>query len=346
MILNVADLYLSFGRTAVLQGFGFDLEAGEIACLLGHSGCGKTTALRAVAGFEQPERGRIALQERTLSDGRLFVPPHLRRIGMVFQDYALFPHLNVADNIAFGLSGRSAEARKARVAELLALIGLPDYGGHYPHQLSGGQQQRVALARALAPKPELVLLDEPFSNLDADLRTRLSKEVRSLLKQEKTSALLVTHDQQEAFAMADKIGIMADGRLQQWDTPYNLYHNPATPAIAGFIGQGVLLRGQMSGSHCVRLALGEFCGVVPHHCQTCREVDVLLRPDDVVHDDESPVSAEVLDKDFKGSYFIYTLRLDSGETVLAHVPSHHNHPIGSRIGIRLELEHLIAFART
>ena len=346
MILNVADLYLSFGRTAVLQGFGFDLAAGEIACLLGHSGCGKTTALRAVAGFEQPERGRIALQERTLSDGRLFVPPHLRRIGMVFQDYALFPHLNVADNIAFGLSGHSAEARKARVAELLSLIGLPDYGGHYPHQLSGGQQQRVALARALAPKPELVLLDEPFSNLDADLRTRLSKEVRSLLKQEKTSALLVTHDQQEAFAMADKIGIMADGRLQQWDTPYNLYHNPATPAIAGFIGQGVLLRGQMSGSHCVRLALGEFCGVVPHHCQSCREVDVLLRPDDVVHDDNSPVSAEVLDKDFKGSYFIYTLRLDSGETVLAHVPSHHNHPIGSRIGIRLELEHLIAFART
>ena len=346
MILNVADLYLSFGRTAVLQGFGFDLEAGEIACLLGHSGCGKTTALRAVAGFEQPERGRIALQERTLSDGRLFVPPHLRRIGMVFQDYALFLHLNVADNIAFGLSGRSAEARKARVAELLSLIGLPDYGGHYPHQLSGGQQQRVALARALAPKPELVLLDEPFSNLDADLRTRLSKEVRSLLKQEKTSALLVTHDQQEAFAMADKIGIMADGRLQQWDTPYNLYHNPATPAIAGFIGQGVLLRGQMSGSHCVRLALGEFCGVVPHHCQSCREVDVLLRPDDVVHDDNSPVSAEVLDKDFKGSYFIYTLKLDSGETVLAHVPSHHNHPIGSRIGIRLELEHLIAFART
>ena len=346
MILNVADLYLSFGRTAVLQGFGFDLEAGEIACLLGHSGCGKTTALRAVAGFEQPERGRIALQGRTLSDGRLFVPPHLRRIGMVFQDYALFPHLNVADNIAFGLSGRSAEARKARVAELLALIGLPDYGGHYPHQLSGGQQQRVALARALAPKPELVLLDEPFSNLDADLRARLSKEVRSLLKQENTSALLVTHDQQEAFAMADKIGIMADGRLQQWDTPYNLYHNPATPAIAGFIGQGVLLRGQMSGSHCVRLALGEFCGVVPHHCQSCREVDVLLRPDDVVHDDNSPVSAEVLDKDFKGSYFIYTLKLDSGETVLAHVPSHHNHPIGSRIGIRLELEHLIAFART
>ena len=345
MILNVADLYLSFGRTAVLQGFGFDLEAGEIACLLGHSGCGKTTALRAVAGFEQPERGRIALQERTLSDGRLFVPPHLRRIGMVFQDYALFPHLNVADNIAFGLSGHSAEARKARVAELLSLIGLPDYGGHYPHQLSGGQQQRVALARALAPKPELVLLDEPFSNLDADLRARLSIEVRSLLKQENTSALLVTHDQQEAFAMADKIGIMADGRLQQWDTPYNLYHNPATPAIAGFIGQGVLLRGQMSGSHCVRLALGEFCGVVPHHCQSCREVDVLLRPDDVVHDDNSPVSAEVLDKDFKGSYFIYTLKLDSGETVLAHVPSHHNHPIGSRIGIRLELEHLIAFAR-
>ena len=203
----------------------------------------------------------------------------------------------------------------------------------------------MALARALASKPELLLLAEPFSHLPADLPTRLSKALRPPLKPVKPSSFLVPPDQQEAFAWADKIGIMADGRLQQWDTPYNPYHNPSTPAIAGFIGQGVLLRGQMSGSHCVRLALGEFCGVVPHHCQSCREVDVLLRPDDVVHDDNSPVSAEVLDKDFKGSYFIYTLKLDSGETVLAHVPSHHNHPIGSRIGIRLELEHLIAFAR-
>ncbi|UOO81293.1 ABC transporter ATP-binding protein [Uruburuella testudinis] len=346
MILEINNVHLSFDTAAILQGLNLTLQQGETACLLGHSGCGKTTALRAIAGFEQPDSGLIALRQRILSDGQSFIPPHLRRIGMVFQDYALFPHLNVADNIAFGLNRQPAARRRARVAELLQLVGLPDYGRHYPHQLSGGQQQRVALARALAPKPDLILLDEPFSNLDADLRTRLSKEVRALLKQENTSAILVTHDQQEAFAMADKIGIMAAGRLQQWDTPYNLYHHPATRDIAAFIGQGVLLRGQISGSNCVRLAVGEFCGTVPHHCQSCREVDVLLRPDDVVHDDASPFQAEVSDKDFKGSYFIYTLKLDSGETVLAHVPGHHDHPIGSRIGIRLELENLIAFPRT
>ena len=344
-LLQITGLQHRYGELVVIDNLSLQLAEGEIGCLLGSSGCGKTTVLRCIAGFEHAQGGRIEVAGITLSAPGQHMPPERRRIGMVFQDYALFPHLDIASNIAFGLRGASAAERASRVDELLELIGLAGRGKRYPHEISGGQQQRVALARALAPKPELVLLDEPFSNLDADLRTRLSKEVRSLLKQEKTSALLVTHDQQEAFAMADKIGIMADGRLQQWDTPYNLYHNPATPAIAGFIGQGVLLRGQMSGSHCVRLALGEFCGVVPHHCQSCREVDVLLRPDDVVHDDNSPVSAEVLDKDFKGSYFIYTLKLDSGETVLAHVPSHHNHPIGSRIGIRLELEHLIAFAR-
>ncbi|MDO5639710.1 MAG: ABC transporter ATP-binding protein [Neisseria sp.] len=345
MILDVSDLTLSFGSKAVLQDFGFQLQSGEIACLLGASGCGKTTALRAIAGFEQPQQGRITLNGRTLSDGTSFIPPHQRRIGMVFQDYALFPHLSVADNIAFGIAKQPAEARRARVAELLSLIGLADFGSRYPHELSGGQQQRVALARALAPKPELILLDEPFSNLDADLRTRLSKEIRQLLKQEHTSAIMVTHDQQEAFAMADKIGIMAEGRLQQWDTPYNLYHHPVNAATAAFIGEGVLLRGQVSGSNCIKLASGEFCGSLPLACQSCGDVDVLIRPDDIVHDDLSNISAEVLDKDFKGSYFTYTLKLDSGETVYAHVPGHHDHPVGSRIGIRMELENLIAFGR-
>ncbi len=343
MILDVSKLTLAFGGKPVLQDFGFRLEEGEIACLLGHSGCGKTTALRAVAGFEQPDGGSIALKGKTLSDGRTFVPPHLRRIGMVFQDYALFPHLTVAQNVAFGLGRHSAAERDSRVKALLELTGLPEYGKHYPHQLSGGQQQRVALARALAPKPELVLLDEPFSNLDADLRARLSKEVRRLLKHEQTSAILVTHDQQEAFAMADKIGIMHEGRLKQWDTPYNLYHRPADAYTARFIGTGVMLRGAVQGDRCVRLATGEFCGTVPLACRSCGEVEVLIRPDDIVHDDESAVTAEVLDKDFKGSYFIYTLKLDSGETVYAHVAGHHDHPVGSRIGIRMEIEDLIAF---
>ncbi|MBF0803148.1 MULTISPECIES: ABC transporter ATP-binding protein [unclassified Neisseria] len=343
MILNVSQLSLSFGAKPVLQDFGFKLAEGEIACLLGHSGCGKTTALRAIAGFEQPNSGSITLKGQTLSDGRSFTPPHQRRIGMVFQDYALFPHLTVAQNIAFGLSGQSAAAQAQRVNGLLALTGLPEYGNHYPHQLSGGQQQRVALARALAPKPGLILLDEPFSNLDADLRARLSKEVRQLLKQEQTSAVLVTHDQQEAFAMADKIGIMHEGRLKQWDTPYNLYHRPADAHTARFIGTSVMLRGRVSGTNCVKLTVGEFCGTVPLGCQSCTEVDVLIRPDDIVHHHNSPITAEVLDKDFKGSHFIYTLKLDSGETVPAHIGGHHDHPIGSRIGIRMEIQDLIAF---
>ncbi len=343
MILQVSGLNLSFGRQRVLHDFGFDLQAGEIACLLGASGCGKTSALRAIAGFEQPESGSITLKQRVLCAPPNHVAPHLRRIGMVFQDYALFPHLTVAGNIGFGIRQQPMGERQARINELLALIGLQDLGDRYPHELSGGQQQRVALARALAPKPDLVLLDEPFSNLDADLRARLSKEVRQLLKQEQTSAILVTHDQQEAFAMADKIGILAHGRLQQWGEPYQIYHQPANAEIAVFVGDGVLLQGRVSSPHCIQLAAGEFCGRQPACCQPGGTVDVLVRPDDIVHDDLSPYQATVLDRDFKGSYFTYTLQLDSGEQVLAHVPGHHNHPVGSRIGIRIELDHLIAF---
>ena len=344
MILTIANLNLSFGQKNILQQFSFSLQKGEIACLLGHSGCGKTTALRAIAGFEVAANGTITLSGKTLSDGHHFTQPHQRRIGMVFQDYALFPHLSIAQNITFGLQKQSAPARTMRLNELLALISLEGYADAYPHQLSGGQQQRVALARALAPKPELILLDEPFSSLDANLRARLSKEVRQMLKHENTSAILVTHDQDEAFAMADKIGIMSDGQIQQWDTPYQLYHEPNNRFIASFVGQGVFVKGKVLGDHCIKLAAGEFCGAVPHRCQSCQEVDVLIRPDDILHDDDSPITATVLDKDFKGSYFIYTLRLDSGESVFAHVNGHHDHPVGSRIGIYMQLDHLIAFA--
>lgn len=344
-ILELAQIQLSFGKKTILSSLSFVLQTGEIACLLGHSGCGKTTALRAIAGFEPIQNGCITLNGHTVSSARQHTPAHQRGVGMVFQDYALFPHLNVADNIAFGLDKHDKVARRTRVAELLALIGLEEYAKHYPHQLSGGQQQRVALARALAPKPALILLDEPFSNLDADMRTSLSKQVRHILKQENVSALLVTHDQQEAFAMCDKIGVMHQGCLQQWADPYTLYHTPINHYVAGFIGQSVLLPGHVSAAQCVRLEIGEFCGEVPLACQNCTNVDVLLRPDDVVHDDASPFTAEVLDKDFKGEYFIYTLRLDSGDVVYAQVHSHHNHPPGSRIGVHIELDHLIAFAR-
>ena len=226
---------------------------------------------------------------------------------------------------------------------MLALVGLAGRGDAYPHELSGGQQQRVALARALAPEPELLLLDEPFSNLDIDLRERLSIEVRDIIKAAGTTALLVTHDQHEAFALADEIGIMQDGRIEQWDSPYNLYHQPASKFIADFVGQGIFLRGVSLGRGRVVTELGELSTDSPLSMDEGAAIDLLLRPDDIVHDDESPWQAEVAAKAFRGADFIYTLKLASGTRVLSLVPSHHNHALGERIGIRLAIDHVVAF---
>ncbi|OWY39987.1 ABC transporter ATP-binding protein [Xenophilus sp. AP218F] len=344
MLLKFDQVHQGYGRQAVLQGMSFGLERGEIACLLGSSGCGKTTALRCIAGFEAISGGEIRLDGEVLSGIRRHKPAHQRRIGMVFQDYALFPHLDVAGNVAFGLRDLSAADRKRRVVEVLELVGLSEWVERFPHQLSGGQQQRVALARALAPRPSLLLLDEPFSNLDVALRERLSREVRDILKSQGTTAVMVTHDQNEAFAIADRVGVMQGGRLLQWDTPYRLYHEPATRFVADFIGQGAFARGKVVSPRCVALEIGEFCGIVPLQFEVGDEVDVLLRPDDVVHDDASPVQAEVLAKVFRGAEFHYTLGLPSGQRLLAQVASHHDHAVGESIGIRLELEHLLAFA--
>ncbi|MBP6761771.1 MAG: ABC transporter ATP-binding protein, partial [Thauera sp.] len=243
--LQLIDIDLAFGPHRIVHKLSFSLEKGQIGCLLGPSGCGKTTVLRCIAGFERVAAGEIRLGGEVVSTARMHLAPERRRIGMVFQDYALFPHLSVADNIGFGLRAEASTTRDARVAELLQLVGLAGQGNKYPHEMSGGQQQRVALARALAPRPSLLLLDEPFSNLDVELRERLSYEVRDIIKVAKTTAILVTHDQNEAFAVADEIGIMHEGRIQQWDTPYQLYHKPANRFVADFIGQGVFIEGRM-----------------------------------------------------------------------------------------------------
>jgi iron(III) transport system ATP-binding protein len=229
------------GRRTVLRELSLTLEAGQIACLLGASGCGKTTVLRAIAGFEPLEGGSIRLDGRLLSGDGTRVEPEHRRVGMMFQDYALFPHLDVAANVGFGLRRLDAPERGRRVRALLDLVGLSGQETRRPHELSGGQQQRVALARALAPEPDLLLLDEPFSNLDVDARERLAFELRDLLKAAGRTALVVTHNQAEAFAVADRIGILQEGRLAQWDTPYGMHHNPATPEIAAFIHREALL---------------------------------------------------------------------------------------------------------
>jgi len=229
------------GLLPVVQDFSLRLEKGHIACLLGASGCGKTSVLRAIAGFEPLRQGRIALGGRELSTVARSVAPEHRQVGMMFQDYALFPHLSVEKNIAFGLRRWHKTTRRERVEQLLTLIGLQDVAQRYPHELSGGQQQRVALARTLAPNPELLLLDEPFSNLDVDTRERLAFEVRDILQTTGHTALLVTHNQAEAFALADRIGIMRGGHIEQWDTPYGLHHHPANDFVADFISREALM---------------------------------------------------------------------------------------------------------
>jgi iron(III) transport system ATP-binding protein len=344
-LLELNSVSHAYGRRQVLNNISFRVEKGMIACLLGASGCGKTTVLRCIAGFEPVPAGQILLNGQVMSRNGLTVAAEKRRIGMVFQDYALFPHLTVARNIAFGLHHSSDAARAARVAEMLETVGLEHVGDRYPHELSGGQQQRVALARALAPRPDLLLLDEPFSNLDVEMRERLSLEVRDILKQQNSTAILVTHDQHEAFNIADEIGLMADGAIEQWDTPYNLYHEPASRFVADFIGQGVFLPGTVLGENTVRLELGVLQGRIPHNWPQGSVVDVLLRPDDILHDDASPLQAQVLHKAFRGAEFLYTLQLPGGGHVMSLVSSHHNHALGEKIGIRLEVDHLVAFAR-
>ena len=338
-------------RPAV-DGVSLGMKAGDIGVLIGPSGCGKTTLLRAVAGLEPAQAGEILISGQRVEGQGVHVPAERRQVGMVFQDYALFPHLDVAHNVGFGLRRAVSGAdRRARVAEVLALVGLAGSEKRMPHELSGGQQQRVALARALAPRPQLLLLDEPFSNLDVDLRERLAHEIRGILKEAKATALFVTHDQLEAFAIGDVIGVMHEGQLHQWDDAYTLYHRPATRFVADFIGHGVFTPATLKrvGTHVVvHTALGALSDGAECPLPAAfgsGQCEVLLRADDIIHDDDAPVKAEIVRKAFRGSEFLYTLRLATGETVLAHVPSHHDHKIGEWIGIRAQVDHVVTFQR-
>jgi iron(III) transport system ATP-binding protein len=333
------------GHGPVCWGFDLRLEDGEIGCLLGPSGCGKTTVLRMIAGLEPVQSGQIRLHGQTVSRAGMTATPESRRVGFVFQDYALFPHLTVAANVGFGLKDKARAGRQERVGELLAAVGMPGSGGKFPHELSGGQMQRVALARALAPQPQLLLLDEPFSNLDVDLRERLSLEVRAILKDLGATALVVTHDQHEAFAMADMVGVMHEGVVEQWDAAYNLYHRPATRFVADFVGEGVLIDGIAAEGDTIETTLGRLRHGNGKALTRGQRVSLLLRPDDVLHDDNSTLKAEVVKKAFRGAEFLYTLKLGDGHQVLSLVPSHHNHAIGERIGIKLDVDHVVAFPR-
>ena len=333
------------GRVLAVEDLNLTLKQGEIGCLLGSSGCGKSTILRAVCGFEPVRKGEILLRNLVVSSPTIHLPPSERRVGMVFQDFALFPHLNALDNVAFGLQHLRTPQRAALATEWLKRVGLADKARAYPYELSGGQQQRVALARAMAPEPDLILLDEPFSSLDIEFRERLAGDMREILKNNHITALLVTHDQFEAFAISDQIGVMAEGKVIQWDTPYELYHQPTNRYVADFIGRGVFVKGIVQAGGKVNIELGELVLDRDHTGEVGKEIDVLLRADDIQHDDASPMQAEVVRKTFRGADFLYTLKLTSGTEIFAFVPSHHDHAIGEKIGIHLVADHVVTFSQ-
>lgn len=343
--LELNEASIAFGPTEVVRRVSLKLQEGDIGCLLGPSGCGKTTLLRAIAGFEPLRHGSIALHGKVVCDTRHMVAPERRRVGMVFQDFALFPHLTVAENIGFGLRGQGVRARQARISELLALVGLSDAAGQHPHQLSGGQQQRIALARAMAPRPEILLLDEPFSALDPELRGQLASEVRSLLKRDGVTAILVTHDQTEAFTMADQIGVMSQGVLHQWDSGYNLYHHPATTFVADFVGRGTLFNITVADRNSINTPFGRLSGKLPDGIPPGTALQLLVRPDDIhLTTKQDGIRARIDERLFQGAEYLYTLQLESGDRFQCLAPSHQQHSVGNSVALKLDIQDLVLFS--
>jgi iron(III) transport system ATP-binding protein len=327
------------GRPAV-QEISFAAREGEILCLLGPSGCGKTTILRAIAGFEPVRSGQLFLSGQLVSSPDVMTPTENRHVGMVFQEYALFPHLRVQDNIAFGLHHLSRSERASRVQEMLRLTGLEGFERRYPHELSGGQQQRVALARALVQNPVVLLLDEPFSNLDPDMAGRMRQELHDLLRRTKTTTVLVTHDHDEAFAMADRIAVLNQGRLEQFDTPEMMYHMPATPFVADFVGQADFIPGTVSQGM-VHTELGEFPDTI--ECTDGTNVVVMIRPDDIHLVPTKGAPSRVLSRQFHGSENLYTVSLPSGQIVHSSQGSTSVYQAGTTVELRVLATHTVLF---
>jgi iron(III) transport system ATP-binding protein len=338
--LELRDVSVAYDGAPAIGGVSLGVEPGAIGCLVGPSGCGKTSLLRAVAGFEPVATGDIRLGGRLVSRPGLSVPTERRRVGMVFQDFALFPHLDVAGNIGFGLRRAGAGARAARVRRLLDLIGLGAAGSAFPHQLSCGQQQRVALARALAPRPDILLMDEPFSSIDPELRGRLADEVRELLLREGVTAMLVTHDQDEAFAMADRIGVVGGGTLHQWDSPSRLYREPADRFVAEFVGHGLLIDGRVVEGGRVATELG-VVAAGPHRLDVGTALRVLVRGPDLVPDDASPLRLPILKRTFRGPDYLYDLALPGGGEIRCRAPDGADD--GGTLGVRLQVERPVVF---
>ena len=323
-----------------VDGLSFTVEEGEIVALLGPSGCGKTTTLRIVAGFEEPDAGTVAIRGAVMAAPGRMVPPEARGVGIVFQDYALFPHLPVEDNVAFGLQNLARGARRERVERVLELVALPDMARRYPHELSGGQQQRVALARALAPAPALMLLDEPFSNLDADLRAQMREEVERILRETGTTAVFVTHDQEEAFTLADRVGVLRAGHLEQMAPPQQVYHRPATRFVASFVGAADFLPGVV-GRQGIVTEVGTFANV--DRLPEGQPVEVMIRPDDISFVPEASGAGTITRRYFRGPATVYCVRLPSGLRVHSSQPSASMLPTGTRVALSAHVPHVVAF---
>jgi iron(III) transport system ATP-binding protein len=344
-LLEIENIHCGFDEQVVVDGFDLAMPAGSMVSLLGPSGCGKTTVLRAIAGFEPVSEGVIKLDGKVVSSPNYRVAPERRKVGMVFQDYALFPHLDIATNIAFGLNNKPAKEKERITSRMLELVGMAGFGRRYPDELSGGQQQRVAVARALAPGPQLLLLDEPFSNLDSELRERLAIDVRDMLRDQGITSIFVTHDQHEAFVMGERTGVMHDGRLLQFDTAFNLYHEPVNRFVADFIGHGAFLKGKLHEPNKVETRLGMLHGNRAYPWDIGTEVDILLRPDDVLIVDESPIRCIVKERAFRGAETMYTLGLNVDCELLSLMPSRFDYNVGDEVGIEIDIDHLVLFRR-
>ncbi|HIE65769.1 MAG: ABC transporter ATP-binding protein [Nitrospira sp.] len=340
-LLHVSRQYKN-SESPAIHDISFHVEKGKVLALLGPSGSGKTTLLRLIAGFEAPNQGKIFLEGREVSRPRAFVPPEQRGVGMVFQDYALFPHLNVSENVVFGLSHLSRRDQSRKEDKILELVGLSSLRHRYPHELSGGQQQRVALARALAPDPIVLLMDEPFSNLDPDMRTQMQREVSSILEKTGSTAILVTHDHEEAFAMADQIALLNEGVLEQCDTPEVIYHTPATPFVADFVGKADFIPGTVR-DHLITTEIGTFPNKVELPPGT--EVMVMIRPDDIDLIPNPRGENTLFKRQFRGSENVYRILLPSGQVLHSSQHSLTVYPDQTRVELKLKVTHTVIFEK-
>ncbi|KJR27935.1 ABC transporter ATP-binding protein [Vibrio sp. S234-5] len=338
--LSIRNLTCQYDQQTILESLSLHVEPGQIVCLLGASGCGKTTLLKAIAGLLPLSAGEMCLNGVTIDNGQHWLPPELRNIGMIFQDYALFPHLTVADNVAFGLKGSSQQDKQRRVAEMLDLVHLSAFAQRYPHQLSGGQQQRVAIARSLAYKPDLLLLDEPFSNIDTQVRHELIGEIRKLFKAQGVTAIFVTHSREEAFAFADKMAVMNHGVIEQYGTASELYYQPSSKFVADFLGGGGYLPA-------TRLSESEFetqLGVVEAQAQQPIELnarcELLLRPQHIQISAAAESSICILEQQFMGDHCRYVIE-SNGSQLLAS--SSQALSVGQSVSVKVDTQGILAF---